>query len=501
MSSNKIKVTIKHKIDITANWAKANPVLADGERGIERTTDGLIYEKVGDGKTAWNALPYVPAKIATTATNDGTGKNIANTYTPKSSLAAVATSGKYSDLTGTPTITAPPTKLSQLQNDSGFITEDTADATYLGVNSKAKSAGTADTAAKATTSSYVSLTYGNEIALDGSGLQIGSDGTANINVGYRVDNAKAGFAGIKAYVFRNGMKATPFANVQAATFIGALQGTADNAKQAALTTVTNVGTMAGKTIAEFKDILLAQTTAVVNYKQGTISIQAEPTKLISNWNAGNDDFVITAGGSQFITIECRISSPYASLEWRTYYTGVRYRCILSNGKWGKWEKVVETVNGILTADRAMADSDGNVLQKTYAKKTDIPASPDLTPYAKKTDIPTKLPSPNAVTFTGGATGTYDGSKAVTVTIPAAPDLTQYAKKTELPTVPSKTSQLTNDSGYIKDTDVPLMSDADVQASFDDANAQIDDLLGLHGVYVGTEAPASKNFSLWIKPIE
>ena len=32
-------------------------------------------------------------------------------------------------------------------------------------------------------------------------------------------------------------------------------------------------------------------------------------------------------------------------------------------------------------------------------------------------IPTKLPNPNALTFAGAATGTYDGSKALTITIP------------------------------------------------------------------------------------
>lgn len=318
MSSNKIKVTIKHKIDTTANWAKANPVLADGERGIERTTDGLIYEKVGDGKTAWNALPYVPAKIATTATNDGTGKNIANTYTTKSSLAAVATSGKYSDLTGTPTITAPPTKLSQLQNDSGFITKDTADTTYLGVNGKAASAGTADTAA-------------------------------------------------------------------------------------GLTTAMAYGDLTGKTIADFKTLLYTEVKKAPPQGMRLITFSANLGDLVSSWNAGTDTAVIKGGTTNSVLISnAYVSNYYASLEMWSYWKGARYRIQLSNGVWDKWEKVAETFNGILTADRAMADSDGNTLQQTYAKKT---------------DIPTKLPSPNAVTFTGGATGTYDGSKAVTINIP------------------------------------------------------------------------------------
>lgn len=45
----------------------------------------------------------------------------------------------------------------------------------------------------------------------------------------------------------------------------------------------------------------------------------------------------------------------------------------------------------------------------------------------------ELPNPQAITFTGAATGSYDGSAPLSVNIPAAP---------------TKTSQLTNDSGYL-----------------------------------------------------
>lgn len=45
----------------------------------------------------------------------------------------------------------------------------------------------------------------------------------------------------------------------------------------------------------------------------------------------------------------------------------------------------------------------------------------------------ELPNPNAITFTGAVTGSYDGSAPLSVNIP---------------TVPTKTSQLENDSGYL-----------------------------------------------------
>ena len=41
--------------DTSANWTTANPLLLMGEVGLETDTGQM---KVGDGATAWNALPY-----------------------------------------------------------------------------------------------------------------------------------------------------------------------------------------------------------------------------------------------------------------------------------------------------------------------------------------------------------------------------------------------------------------------------------------------------------
>ena len=43
----------------------------------------------------------------------------------------------------------------------------------------------------------------------------------------------------------------------------------------------------------------------------------------------------------------------------------------------------------------------------------------FTTLAQKTDIPAVLPNPNAITFTGAATGSYDGSFPMSVNIPSA----------------------------------------------------------------------------------
>lgn len=52
------------RIDTSENWAAANPVLYKGERGID-STEGK--EKVGDGVTAWNDLPWFGDGGAATA--------------------------------------------------------------------------------------------------------------------------------------------------------------------------------------------------------------------------------------------------------------------------------------------------------------------------------------------------------------------------------------------------------------------------------------------------
>ena len=59
---------MRFRRDTTANWQAANPILLDGEVGYERTENGLLLTKMGDGVmgadgiitgTSWNDLPYV----------------------------------------------------------------------------------------------------------------------------------------------------------------------------------------------------------------------------------------------------------------------------------------------------------------------------------------------------------------------------------------------------------------------------------------------------------
>lgn len=51
--------TFKLKRGTAARWAELNPILAAGEPGFVYDTNRL---KIGDGKTAWNDLPYIDGK-------------------------------------------------------------------------------------------------------------------------------------------------------------------------------------------------------------------------------------------------------------------------------------------------------------------------------------------------------------------------------------------------------------------------------------------------------
>lgn len=52
---NKLKTRIKNRYDTSSRWKNLNPVLLEGEFGVDEY--GRV--KVGDGATRWNSLPYV----------------------------------------------------------------------------------------------------------------------------------------------------------------------------------------------------------------------------------------------------------------------------------------------------------------------------------------------------------------------------------------------------------------------------------------------------------
>lgn len=69
-----VQTVIKLRRDTAANWASTNPTLAAGEQGYESDT-GL--SKIGDGSTAWTALPYASVSRITEEVKNSTGSTIA----------------------------------------------------------------------------------------------------------------------------------------------------------------------------------------------------------------------------------------------------------------------------------------------------------------------------------------------------------------------------------------------------------------------------------------
>jgi hypothetical protein len=54
-----VSTRIKNKRDSASGWSTANPVLADGQFGVQRasTVGAPPVLKVGDGISTWNSLP------------------------------------------------------------------------------------------------------------------------------------------------------------------------------------------------------------------------------------------------------------------------------------------------------------------------------------------------------------------------------------------------------------------------------------------------------------
>lgn len=85
-SNDNIKIRIKNKKDSSLNWNSENPILLDGELGIESDT-GLI--KIGDGITTWDKLKY---SNSTKAEQDSNGNLIIDHYATKTELTNISNS-------------------------------------------------------------------------------------------------------------------------------------------------------------------------------------------------------------------------------------------------------------------------------------------------------------------------------------------------------------------------------------------------------------------------
>lgn len=70
MATVEMNVRLKTWIDTQETWASNNPVLLNGEIGIEKGSQ--LKLKIGDGLTTWNALPYYGGNVVISTTAPAT---------------------------------------------------------------------------------------------------------------------------------------------------------------------------------------------------------------------------------------------------------------------------------------------------------------------------------------------------------------------------------------------------------------------------------------------
>lgn len=64
-------IRVKTRRETPRDWAEINPVLADGEIGVEKEDSDTIRFKIGNGTDRWTRLPYCDV-----ATSGGGGGDI-----------------------------------------------------------------------------------------------------------------------------------------------------------------------------------------------------------------------------------------------------------------------------------------------------------------------------------------------------------------------------------------------------------------------------------------
>ena len=123
----------------------------DNELGSKANTADLATVATTGSYTDLSNTPIIPTKVSELQNDSG--------YVASSSLATVATTGAYSDLTGTPTI---PTKVSELQNDSGYIT----DSSLTPVKISAADFFTSDTISGVDTTEFYAYKIGKIVCIE-----------------------------------------------------------------------------------------------------------------------------------------------------------------------------------------------------------------------------------------------------------------------------------------------------------------------------------------------
>ena len=107
--------------DTEQNWSDKNPILLKGEQGFVTEGTHAKMHKTGDGVTNWNDLEFDKA-VANGGNADTVGGFTVESNVPADLKAPVQSDWNESDSSSLAHILNKPTKLSQFENDSDFVT-------------------------------------------------------------------------------------------------------------------------------------------------------------------------------------------------------------------------------------------------------------------------------------------------------------------------------------------------------------------------------------------
>lgn len=107
--------------DTEQNWIDKNPILLKGEQGFVTEGTHAKMHKTGDGVTNWNDLEFDKA-VANGGNADTVGGFTVESNVPADLKVPVQSNWNESDSSSLAHILNKPTKLSQFENDSDFVT-------------------------------------------------------------------------------------------------------------------------------------------------------------------------------------------------------------------------------------------------------------------------------------------------------------------------------------------------------------------------------------------
>ena len=378
------RIIIRH--DISENWFGANPILEEGEVGIDLT---LNKAKFGDGEHAWNDLPWstVPADeisaLENTVANHVEDYGMHVTQEEKDNWDAKSDfSGSYDDLTDKPAIPVVgngTVTINQGGELKGSFTMNQTGDTVINLGQGVASVGWDDVTGKpdfaqvATSGSYGDLTGTPTIPTSTSDLT--NDSGFLTEVGWNDVGDKPSFAEVATSGAYSDLTGTP-----------------------SLSAVAISG--------DYSDLSNAPTIG-----NGTVTIM--------QGGESKGSFTMNQTGDTTITLGQGMSS----VDWSDVTNKPNFAAVATSGAYSD-------LSGTPTIPTSTSELTNDSGYLTSVSWNDVASKPTFSDVATSGDYSDLSNTPNLATV--AETGSYD-------------DLA------DKPSIPSSTSDLTNDSGFVSDS--------------------------------------------------